>query len=133
MEPTPRDQTLFNTHDAEFLSRYAQATRFSPGQPRRTDGSVPADRSMVREVARRITKEVREGTRQKYTTSEVEVIREAGVELFRASMAKLGRPGTPEEQRAAAERQLAEANELLTTAAKMEAERAPARRRLAKG
>ena len=133
MDNTPREQTLFNTHDAEFLNRYAQAARLSPGQPRRTDDSAPADGSMFREVARRITKEVREGTRQKYTTSEVEVVRGAGVQLFRLSMATLGRPGTADEQRVAAERQLAEADELLATAAKMEAERAPTRRRLAKG
>ena len=116
-------QQGFDRSDAETLARYTEGVR--TGAIRHWHPGVPtsADVSMMREVARRMAKEVREGTRQKYTTAEVELIRETGVELYRFGIAAAHTPGLSEEERAVVERQLAQANELLATALKMESQR----------
>ena len=113
----------FERSDAESLSRYAEAAATGTMQHWRAGAHTPADVSMIREVARRMAKEVREGSRQKYTTAEVELIRETGVELYRFGLAAARVPDLSDEERAAAERQLAQANELFATAMKMESQR----------
>ncbi len=133
MEGTLRGETLFNRQDAELLHGYAQAPASGSAQRWPHEDRAWADLSMFREVARRMTQEVQDGMRRRYTTAEIELVRESGVRLFRVSMATIGVPGRGDERGAAAERQLAVANELLATASKMESERAPANRRLAKG